>query len=601
MVFLGSTSQDIFTKEFFGFDIETYDDNKQFLLASICGVTRDGYQYEKVFYSPREVIEELKTNRLFKDSVLFATNLSFDFFGTFFTEKERECFSTVFSGSNLLFTKTYFDGDTFTASKTFSKCRKERKSLLFIDSLNFAKMSVKRMGEVIGFPKLESPSWIGGYPKDHDAWVEMERYNIRDSWVTFKFMEFLIRSFEHLGATFKYTIASTSMSLFKNRYLGDYKVYQPDRETLLEIFKAYYGGRTETFKRGSFGKCKYYDFNSLYPSVMHDYAYPDPNTMRIVVNCTDEFVKEFEGVSDVDIVIPDDIHIPPLPYRLDDGKVIFPTGRLRGWFTHVELRKALDQGAVIEKVRKSIYYTHMVAPFKKFVEDLYNLRLKYKSDGNPLQLVTKLFMNSLYGKFGEKFVDKRQTMHESMFTKSKMESLDHFEIVGEYITFTEDTEPKSHCVPIWAVYVTAYARLKMFETLKGHDPIYCDTDSIVTKDSFPESNELGALKLEMSVDEGVTVRPKFYALKSSDSDVVKLKGLGRRLSWIEFWGVLENPIVEYTKFAKLKESLRRKLVPNQAIVEQKEFSLEDSKRDWGGRCFDVDELQTSKPRRIISF
>lgn len=596
---LKATRQKIFDKDFFGFDIETYDENRKFLLASIVGVTRSGEYVERVYYKPEDVVRDLKTDRLFKDSVLFATNLAFDFFGTFFNSDDKSKFHTVFRGSDLLFTKTYYSGDGgFTAQRYYGKTRKERPSLTFIDSLNYAKMSVKKMGSVIGVEKLEPPEWIGQYPRDRDQWAEMTRYNIRDSLVTYKFMEFLIESFEHLGATFKYTIASTSMSLFKNKYLGDYEVVQPSKDVLLEVFEAYYGGRTESFKRGSFENVNYYDFNSLYPSVMHDYEFPDPNSMRTVRNVTSHYIQEYEGVSRVRVRVPESF-APPLPYRMEDGKVVFPCGELEGWYSHVELRHAVKHGCTIDRVDKSIYYTRTVRPFKKFVSDMYNLRLEYKKRGSPLQLVTKLFMNSLYGKFGEKFLDKRNTVHESVMTLDKLQGLEKVERVGEYFTFSSDTEPKSHCVPIWAVYVTAYGRIKMHEVLVAHDPIYCDTDSIITSDTIAESDRLGDLKLEMRVDKGITVRPKFYALRNDGECTVKIKGVAKRLLWSEFFDVISHPRVVYSKFAKFKESLRRGFIPNQVIETHKELSLEDTKRDWRGRRFDPETLQESRPLCIV--
>lgn len=594
-----ATKQRFFKKRMFGFDIETCDDNKTFLMASIVGYDRYGRLYERVFHSPDSLISELKSNSSFRNSVIFATNLSFDFFGTFFNTVDSKHFKTVFRGSDLLFSRTFFTKDGFTSSPTFGgKSKRSRSSLTFIDSLNYAKMSVKQMGDVIGFPKLDPPSFIGGRPSTPEEWVEMERYNIRDSWVTYKFMRFLIDSFERLGATFKLTIASTSMSLFKNRFLGDYKVFQPKRDYLNDIFKAYYGGRTECFKRGRFENVNYYDFNSLYPSVMYDNVFPDPNSLRVTRIGSVDYIHSFEGVSEVVIDIPYS-KTPVLPVRMSDGKVVFPYGTLKGFYSHVELRKAVEDGGVIRKVFKTYFFTRTVRPFKDYVSTLYNLRLDYKKSGNPMQLVTKLFMNSLYGKFGEKFDQKVNTVHEGSISKDDLENCTDVDRVGDYFVLKQDTDPKSHCIPIWAVYVAAYGRLKLYDALKSHDTIYCDTDSLLTRDSISTSRELGALKLEMSVSEGVTVRPKFYAIRGFEDgcfvENVKIKGLAKRLSFSEFVDISNNPRVDYTKFSKFKESLRRDLIPNQLLAVHKEFSLEDSKRDWKGEVFDIDGFQDSDP------
>ena len=115
-------------------------------------------------------------------------------------------------------------------------------------------------------------------------------------------MKFLINSFEHLGATFKNTLASTSMSLFKNKYLKEV-YFQPKEEILLEQFESCFGGRSEAFKRGTFENYNYYDFNSLYPSDMFENEFPDPNSLRITYKNTNEYINNYHGISKVDIYV----------------------------------------------------------------------------------------------------------------------------------------------------------------------------------------------------------------------------------------------------------------------------------------------------------
>lgn len=579
---LRRTKQKIFKKKIFGFDIETCNNNKDFVLASI--VSDD---YEKIFYSKEEIIHELKTCVLFRNSVIFATNLGFDFFGTFFQNEDNK-FKPLFRGSNLLSMKTFFYNDDFTPFQ--KKKGNSLKSLEFVDSLNYASLSVSQMGKIINLPKYEAPSCLGDFPKNNEEWESLKEYNLRDSYITYKFMKFLIPAFEQLGATFKQTIASTSMSLFRNKYLdGEY--FQPNEETLLEIFNAYYGGRTEAFGRGYFENQKYYDFNSLYPSVMKEFKFPDPNSLRINKSGELRYIQEYEGVSHVDIYCPY-MRYPLLPYRREDKKLLFPIGNFSGWFSHLELNKAIELGYKIKKIHKTIYFTRMIKPFVNFVDDLYNLRLKYKSEENIMEYVVKILMNSLFGKFNQQFKDKENMMHEETIKFEDVKG--EFEIIGNYVKIKQDAKPAPFCVPIWGVYITAYARLKLYNTIVKYKAIYCDTDSIITRQEIETSNELGALKLEMNVDKGIIVRPKFYAVKSGDSEYVKIKGLGKRLSYLEFMGLLVNKEIEYTKFTKFREAIRRNLIPNETMIVNKEFSLEDSKRAWDG-TFKIDEYQFSEP------
>lgn len=593
---LKQTKQKRHNKRIFGFDIETYNNNKDFVCASIIG---DGYK--KVFYDPKCVIYEIKTNKIFHNSNIFATNLAFDFFGTFFEKEDVKHFYTLFRGADLLFAKSYLDKDQFTKNPKLKT--KALPSVTFLDSLNYAKLPVSEMGKILNLRKLEKPEFLGEFPQNKEEWEIMIDYNLRDSEITYKFMIFLINAFESLGATFKNTLASTSMSLFKNKYLDDI-YFQPSEDILLEQFESYYGGRTEAFKRGTFRDVNYYDFNSLYPSVMRDYPFPDPNSLRISKKNTVKYIREYEGISHIKINVPASLKYPVLPYRQDNGRVVFPTGTFSGWYTHVEIREAEKHGCVVMNVYKTHYYKRLCRPFKAFVEDLYNLRLKYKEEKSPMEYVVKITMNSLYGKFGQKFTNRDNWVHESHFTLEDLGKLDSFDVIGDFIRIKENnSHPSNFCIPIWATYTTAYGRIKLHRAIVETDPIYCDTDSLITKKTLPESKELGKLKREMRVSEGIVIRPKFYALKDADSNkgYVKIKGLRKRLNYLEFVGMLHTNIREnktekiyFDKIAKFKEALRRDLLPNETINIHKQFSLEDEKRKWESNL-NPDILQDSLP------
>jgi len=90
----------------------------------------------------------------------------------------------------------------------------------------------------------------------------------------------------------------------------------------------------------------------------------------------------------------------------------------------------------------------------------------------------------------------------------------------------------------------------------------------------------------MKIKSGIIVRPKFYALLGKTEEIVKIKGLGKRLNYLEFLGLIHSSVeaitqnVHYSKFTKFKEALRRELIPNQEIKVFKHFSLNDQKRVW---------------------
>jgi hypothetical protein len=230
---------------------------------------------------------------------------------------------------------------------------------------------------------------------------------------------------------------------------------------------------------------------------------------------------------------------------------------------------------------------------------MYSKRQEMKQQGSTMEKVAKLLMNSLYGKFGQKFTD-RDNWIPLPETLEELDKYDDFERFGNYIRVkTNMTKPASFCFPIWALYVTAYGRLKLYDILRVANPYYCDTDSIITKSEFQDSDQLGKLKREMIIDYGVIVKPKFYGFMANNKQYVKIKGLGVQLKYGEFEQFIQNPKKTYTKFMKFKESVRRGFTPNELQDITKNMSLEDDKRDWG-QPFSFRELQESKPLKISS-
>jgi hypothetical protein len=116
----------------------------------------------------------------------------------------------------------------------------------------------------------------------------------------------------------------------------------------------------------------------------------------------------------------------------------------------------------------------------------------------------------------------------------------------------------------------------------------------MTKDILKTGKGLGEWKKEMSISEGYIVRPKFYAVRDADSEYVKIKGLGRRLNYAEFVGLLHIKNISYDKFTKFKEAIRRDFIPNEIISVNKEFSLDDEKRVWQD-VFEPNRFDVSVP------
>jgi hypothetical protein len=481
----------------------------------------------------------------------------------------------------------------------------------FIDTFSFLKTSVQQLGKIIGLEKLKKPEFLGNIPKNDEEKKILEDYNVNDSYISYKFMCFLQNEFNNIGITMSNTIASTAMRLFQNNYLK-YWIRQPVKEVIDEMYKGYYGGRVECFYRGYIENVNYYDINSLYPFVMKKYAFPMPNSIQLNEAPTGLSLLDYAGLSEAQVRCPDNLDIPLLPTR-DSNKLMFPTGDFIGYFTHAELKKAKSLGYRI-KLLKTYYYTETFNPFAEYVEDLYNRRNEYKKLNSPLAIVYKLCLNSLYGKFGQKieqteilFGDNPEDIQKIIEAEKDTYRVDiDGKATGRYkidfpktcevmhpdgtlwnesnIYYVTDLQRKKypHFInPILSIYITSYARLELYERMEKCNTVYyCDTDSIMTPDILPTSDNLGDLKLEIKADKGIIVRPKFYYLQEGNKVILKSKGLTGLKELVDFTNVLKTGQYTYKKFTKFKESIKRNMPFNQIIDVTKFVEFEDDKRNW---------------------
>lgn len=573
-----------------GFDIETHNENRAFTCGSI--VFPDG---TVLFTKDKKEMKKEFFRRKNRNHIFVATNLMFDFMGLFFGDRIFKHFNIIMrQTSQLISMYTYTDGKHFS-----KKYNKNYWKVSFIDTMNYAQLSVEKMGKILGIEKLEKPFFLGNKPKSDEEWNYLEAYNRKDSLISLRFMQHFEKMCrEELKVTPKLTIASTTLRYFTNHHLENAYLSMP-LDVQIDCQNAYYGGRCEATSRGMFRNIRQYDINSMYSYVMQKYEYPDPNTLRTITMEKRDYIFRYHGISLVTIEAPY-MKYPLLPLRTKE-KLLFPYGVFTSWQSHIELRKALQLGYKIIKIHKMHYFYGSCRPFKSFVEALYPLKQKYTEEKSPKAVIVKLFLNANYGKMGEKWFSKEKIEYvESAGEISN--AVDNYERVDKininFIKVRYVTKPKAHHIPIWALYVTAYARLELYKYISAHDPVYYDTDCIITNDYLPESHALGEMKLEHEYDNIIIVRPKMYGAPENrfinEKEVVKVKGSGKKVIYEDFLKLITGTKITYKKPAKLMESLRKGIKPNTNLDIEKLFSCEDTKRYWK-YPFDPKLAQESEP------
>lgn len=559
-----------------GFDIETYGKKNKFLMCSIVGdmgIRKSFWEKEDFL---RYISTSMKRKEMFNKGYITATNLQFDITGLLYESSMFNNFYPIIRNGKFLLVKIPVD---------------KYRNIKFIDTQSFCYFSVKKWGEILKLAKLPTPKCFMRKPRNSEEEREMEIYNLRDSEITYRAIKLIQQGYNHLGGELKITASASAMDMF--RRTAQKEIYfQPKRNLLEYLYKGYYGGRVEVIKRGAVSNLKYYDFNSLYPSVLSDNEFPYPNAFKYSRYINMRTINRYEGVCRVKIKSPK-MYIPYLPYRVEkpEKKLIFPVGEFTGYYTFFEIREAIKLGYSVVKFYSGVIYFKKFNPFKDYMSRLYDVRRKQKLNDNPLEIVTKLDMNSLYGKFAQRIDQKDEIIHESNVTFDMIREAQYIDRVGEFFIFKKPySRIPAFVNPIFSIYTTAFARDKLYKAVcRCRDKIYYyDTDSLMTKKYFETSGRIGELKLEFRINDGILVKPKMYIV----NDKVKCKGMGF-MERGDFYKLLVEKQRKMIRLAKFKESNRRGLHYNEQLEYYKIVDLEDNKRDWDEK-FDAFSCQGSE-------
>jgi len=400
---------------------------------------------------------------------------------------------------------------TIQVLKVWRRGKKREGCWTFLDSLKLLPMSLAKACTALGIPgKTDLPL------KTHENSRLWEEYNERDNRALY---EVLLRTHDlvedKLGGEVGITTPSTAMRLFRRKYLAHglapmmiprhlhWKACNDD--ACLGCLHSwvrdgYYGGRTEIHRMK--GKnLKYYDLNSSYPASMM-FTMPAGNKIEADTYEPERYAKKYTGFVECTVYIPPECEIPPLPFRAESGKLLFPSGMFAGTWSTEEL-ELLNHPRVkghVVSVVKCVWYRR-VSVFVDMVTDLY----KYRDKSLPgydsgLSTLAKLILNALYGKFGMK--EERESI--ILVDEGEKPPQNAKPAGGDVsIGIWYETKIQSPCyvIPQIAAHITALARVRLWHVMcsaldRGGKLYYCDTDSVITDVELPTGNELGALKDE---------------------------------------------------------------------------------------------------------
>jgi hypothetical protein len=232
-----------------------------------------------------------------------------------------------------------------------------------------------------------------------------------------------------------------------------------------------------------------------------------------------------EGMAHVRLKVPNYLWAAPLPVKGE--KLVFPTGRLDGWWTYNELRQAINAGVQVMDVL-DCYSSEKSEPYlRDMMLELRKIRENPATPG-PVSKMAKLLGNSLYGKFAQRnenveyyreedFALAVQTGRLAAGRDFTDETTEHFPRLG-IVRVARPADFPVHANTIWSACITAGCRNLLYNHIVrplaqdgAEHTYYCDTDSVIATVAYPQTKTIGALALDKTYDRIIVRGNKLYA------------------------------------------------------------------------------------------
>lgn len=456
------------------------------------------------------------------------------------------------------FTTLITDRGAFYAIEIYFKKSGHRiNKVKIVDAMKlFPNFSVETLAEAFALPisKLELD-----YSAKREVGHELTQHEIEYITNDVKIVAMALRAMFDKGLS-KMTIASCAMKNYRETCL-DFDRFFPKLSENVDrgIRDSYKGGFTflnNKYKEKEVGPGVTLDVNSLYPSILRGCAMPVKEP------------KYFEGKYEEDAEYPLYVQCLQCIFNLKPGKIpciqikytseFIPNEYLTSSngdivqlsLTNPDMELFFEQYdvKVIEYVCgwkfKSAYHV-----FDKYIDHWMDEKIKAAKSGNkPLKTISKLCLNSLYGRYG---ISLKARQKEPYLNEN-----------GKLCYRNLEEETKEGCyIPI-AAFVTAYGRSKTIRTSQavrdftikkyGEDRYwYSDTDSIkagLTNEDLEELKDIielddyriGAWALEEKIDRFLGIRQKCYITESEGKMHVTVAGLPHYLA----------PLVNFDNFRR---------------------------------------------------
>jgi len=411
------------------------------------------------------------------------------------------------------------------------KFKRDKATLVFIDEMNIFPVSLRLLGDSVGELK-------GIIDFDHCSLDELATYCHQDVFIMLtawqQWLAFL--SDNDLG-NFSVTLAGQAFNAFRHRFMAQQIFIHANAPAAQLERDSYRGGRVEAFTLGQLPEKDYYmvDVNSMYPFAMKTYNYP----VNLISTGRGLSIAKLSTLLKTNSITAECIITTSDPvYGVKHHKrLIYPIGTFKVTLTTRELLFAIDHHHLVSVGRFNVYENAPI--FGGYVDWLYNQRQQYNAAGNKAYtFMTKIMLNSLYGKFGQANEVWESYDHDLDYDYATLDEIDadtgkltSFRWIDHRCERKVGRQEGYNSLVSIASEVAANARLYLWELINiagKNNVFYGDTDSLIVNQDgvdnlagYIDLSRLGALKIEAQSTEVEIDNVKWYTF----GDLRKHKGL----------------------------------------------------------------------------
>lgn len=373
-----------------------------------------------------------------------------------------------------------------------TKIRWVEADITFMDSYNIMSMGLNKATRAMGVIRDLNGS-NGHNPRVHSNCLALAK-------ALSNYEALMQRHFPGISPLQSSTLSLTSVKIFDKKFFPLKQIHS-NEEHEHYVRQATFAGRNEIFRR--YGEnVKLYDIRGNYVSC-YDFPVPIGKLQWITPNIREGTLAEAQ------VTVPDHMFIGPLPIRYGK-RLIFPVGKLQGWWDMVELRFAAELGCEVELLRQLKADEEPI--MQDFGEKVCTLRdeAEYEHFNPDLGRIFKNLGLRLVGKLGQHRTRTEIISTISIDNLCGWSPIDEGELYHERTTRMNGSR-MPYVKPAINMRIRAEARKRHLEYLleaeKYGELHYCDTDSVYTTADMPVGKEHGCLQLK-------DVAPRAYFIKN---------------------------------------------------------------------------------------